>query len=328
MKNDMVDLLLNEPVGVIMACNIVKSSHEKLIKNNELKEFMGNALDAFIEDRVKTTAELVAQLSDVASGMRPIGGKRRQFYFACGKRVGNMSKGKFSTILSVSTLKKRLVLDPDLDIAHKAFVSNHDPLDPALEDAIGKLNGRPSIYRPNAKLGGSPNRPLFWITPSDNISKKRLRYRTYTALGNTIRDLLGLIHYKKGVPLVEIRIHGSKLQSLRHARPTFADAGGHRRFKIYTSSGRAKKKPAWGWTVDLHPFHLSGFSVDGAEERVVESACLGANLETEFQFCGFTDTTRGNTAKDNDAEFADRLLSDLTTLGLTYLRDELLRLFP
>ncbi|KJU85185.1 hypothetical protein MBAV_002623 [Candidatus Magnetobacterium bavaricum] len=326
-KNDIVDLLLKKPAGIIVACNIVKSLHEKLIDKNEVEEFMGNAIDAFMEDRVKTTKALVTQLSDVASGIRPIGGKRRPFFFACVNQ-GNIGKKKISTILTVSTLKKRLILDPDLDLAHNAFVSYADPLDPSLEDAIDNLNGRPYIYRPNAKLGGNPNRPLFWITPSKNIKKKRLRYRTYTALGNTIRDLLGLVHYKKGVPLVEIRIPGERLRGLQHASPTFADAGEHRRFKVYPDSSRARKKSGWGWTVNLEQFHSGSPGIDGVEERVVESTCLCANLEPELQYCGFTDTIRGNTAKDDDIAFANRLLSDVNRLGLTPLDNELLGLFP
>ena len=78
MKERMIDLLLSEPIGRIVVCNIIAALEENVIESDTLKAFLGNCIQAFTEDEVTTTKELVVQFEDVARGDRPITSGRRR----------------------------------------------------------------------------------------------------------------------------------------------------------------------------------------------------------------------------------------------------------
>ena len=323
MKERMIDLLLKEPIGRIVACNIFAALEENLIKRELLKTFLENCLQAFTEVTVLTTEDLIGQFEDVARGDRPIS-NRRQFLFACTKRTTAMTEdSEFSTVMEIGTLNGYLISDSALADGHASFVSNPDPTDPMLRDAIDLLNGRTDIYRSNAYLGGNPNRPLFWITPSEMLLAER-RDNSLENLGDAIRDLLGLIRYEDSIPLVELRIPGNRLRCQKHARPTFADAGTHRRFRIRPDTSRARQRSGWGCTVHLRLFANGNTNINGASERVVDPAALNADLDVEFEFAGFTETTRGNTIEDDDAAFAERVCYGINLSELKDFFEDLL----
>ena len=303
----MIDLLLAKPVGIIVACNILASLDEGLLSCTKVEEFLTKCLEAFKEDKVPTTEELIVQFEDVARGERPFSGSGgSMFVLACTKRTTSIKDDReFSTITEVGTFKEHLVLDSALADGHASFLSNPDPTDPALKDAIDKLNGRTDFYRPGARLGGNPARPLFWIVPTDRLSEERTKTRAED-LGDAFRDLLGLIHYEDKVPLVEICIPGDRMRSHKHARPTFADAGTNVRFRPYKDA-KHPKRSGWGCTVHLLRFVNGDKIIDGVPERVVEPIAFNSHLGVRFEFVGFTKTVRGNSAKDNHTAFYKRL---------------------
>lgn len=323
MKERMIDLLLSEPIGRIVVCNIIAALEENVIESDTLKAFLGNCVQAFTEDEVTTTKELVVQFEHVARGDRPrTSGRRRKFLLACTKRTPAITnRKKFSTVLAVSAVKKHLVSDSASLLGHASFGSNPDPTDPVLKDAIDRLNGRTDIYRPNARLGSNPYRPLFWIVPTKLLSTER-QNNSLENLGNAVRDRLGLIDYEENIPLVEIRIPGNRLQRRRHARPTIADAGSHRRFRIYPDASRSKQRSGWGWTVHLGRFARGDTIIDGAPERVVEPTDFNARLGAKLEFAGVTKTARGSIGDDDDATFAKRVCCGANRRSLkTFLLD-------
>jgi hypothetical protein len=67
----------------------------------------------------------------------------------------------------------------------------------------------------------------------------------------------------------------------------------------------------WGTTVDLGKFAAGEAIVDGLPERVISPVLL-RTITPEFRAVDWVTTTRGDTAKDSDAEFAKRLLKDVS----------------
>lgn len=309
MKERMIDLLLSKPLGRIFACNSLAAVGENVLTRKLLKDSLENCVQAFIEDKnnVGTTKRLVGLFEDVARGDRPItSSRRRKFLFASKKRTPTIKNAEFSNVMKVSVLSEHLVSDSALAHSHATFVSNPDPTDTKLKDALDRLNGRTDIYRFDASLGGNLDRPLFWIAPSDILSTVR-QNNSLEKLGDIVRDRLGLIDEEEDAALVEIRIPGNRLQRRTHARPTVADAGIHRRFRIRPDANRARRRSGWGWTVDLRRFANGDTIIDGAPERIVEPINFDTYLGAKLEFAGVIKTLRGNTAGDDDEAFAKRI---------------------
>lgn len=86
-------------------------------------------------------------------------------------------------------------------------------------------------------------------------------------------------------------------------------------------------------TVDLGKFAAGKAIVDGLPERVIPPVLL-RTITPEFRAVGWVTTTRGDTAKDSDTEFAKRLLKDVSkrllkdvSLSKSELNNEILKLF-
>jgi hypothetical protein len=217
-----------------------------------------------------------------------------------------------SYVLDAGRFKEHLVSDARVNDGHGFFLSNPDPADPELKRAIDSLNGRDDIFKPNAKLGGGKF-PLFWVCSTDTLSIKIAKHLT----GDGARDTLGLIHHGIGVALIEIRFPANKLVSVKWARPTYADAGIHSRFRTVNDDKTNPSISGWGCTVDLGRFAAGDPVLDGLPERVVEPLAFDRDLEAEFSFVGGTTLTRGLTAaKDDDETFAQRVLRRRTVADL------------
>lgn len=311
----MIGLLCSEPLGQIVGSNIVDARANNLVDDGMLKAFLENCVLSYTEDRVKTTEELVAQFIKTARGLLPQDPKtRRCFSFMCTKRTRAMATWReFSTVTELGTFKKHLVSDSAVK-GHASFLTNPDPADPMLAVAIATLNGRPGIYQRGARLGGGKN-AMFWIAPARKLEELRARL-TPQDLGDAVRDLLGLVHYEADRVLVEIRFPNEKVTSRRHARPTFADAGEHRRFRTLPDGAEARRRPGWGHTVDLKRLFRGDAVIDGIPERVVAPLEFDDSLNPRFEFAGASRTTRGSTSDDNDAAFASRILGSRTVANL------------
>lgn len=131
------------------------------------------------------------------------------------------------------------------------------------------------------------------------------------------RDLLGLVHRHEGTVLAAMHFQPSTLSACASARPTFADAGSHARFKTWPDSMAARNARSWGRTVDLRALDASHASLDGCPERIVASTDGGAlsNRATfEFELLGtIRQPSQGSVS---DAAFVQRLLSGRTVTEL------------
>jgi hypothetical protein len=305
LKAQMVDLLLKEPVGQIVAFNILASREKNLLSEKLLKNFLSYSLAAFTENKIANTEDLISQFEDVARGKRPINGSKKFFLFTCKRHAPSVTEtSTVSNVIELGTLKRNILKDSITVSGHGALLSNPDPTDPAIEYAINELNTISDKYRFGAKLGGNPKRPLFWITPS--IKKERL-VAISAKCADRVRDRLGLIHYENNNALVEIQIPGNVILGHESARPTFIEAVSHSRFRVSPDTIKAKKRSAWGWTVDLAKFADQLPQIDGLPERVVKPIDCNEDIGLKFRPIGCTTSSRGNGLQDNDVAFVKRL---------------------
>ena len=135
-----------------------------------------------------------------------------------------------------------------------------------------------------------------------------------SARAQRTRDLLGLVQHQEGAMLAAMHFQPPTLSACPSARPTFADAGCHTRFKAWPDDEAARQERRWGWTVDLDALSASAMSVDGCPERIAKSIdgdSLSDGAAFEFELLGTVQApaAQGDAA---DAPFARRLLNGRT----------------
>ena len=166
---------------------------------------------------------------------------------------------------------------------------------------IGRLGAGKSI-------GGRSG--SVWITGKSILDEE---LDGYEQPADRARDVLGLVHQKPRNVLVALHFPWSVTDKVRSARPTFMDAGDHRRFRAQAGARHRRRMAAWGHTVDLAKVSAKAKNVDGLPERICGEIDSGALAPTggKFSFTplGRVTTERGHDANthDNDAAFARRM---------------------
>lgn len=167
--DDVLNLLFQEPFGVIVGCSVVDCLDEALVDTPFVRDFLGAAEAAFNQEQPKTTTYLVGMLAKVARGELPVaalGTSSIARSFLCGCTVAAAPKyDTCSCVLAVGMFKRYLVSDANVNDGHAFFLSNPDPADPELERAIESLNGRDNIFKPDAKLGVAKSRYSGCVRP-------------------------------------------------------------------------------------------------------------------------------------------------------------------
>ena len=146
--------------------------------------------------------------------------------------------------------------------------------------------------------------PIAWLTPRPAFEARK---RAAASLADFARDFLGLIHHKTGQHLIALHVPASAVAQVATARPTFADAGRHRRFMAAAAGDPPPYQHAWGQTLDLDAFQDTGELADGAAERVcarIDTTHLGGK-SLQFEYLGRVVHTRGSFSA-TDGDFADR----------------------
>jgi len=316
LKKQMVDLLLSEPEGQIIAYNALATRDSKIVSEKLLKDFFSQCLNAYQEDKVTSTDDLISQFELVASGKRPIKGEKKIFLLKCDK-ISTLLNKKYesSNVIEFSTLKGYIINYSCSASGHGSILTNPDPTDPCFEESIKELNNITNKYQINAKLGGNSKRPFFWITNSNILVRKINKRADY------IRDILGLIHYEPSHILIEIKIPGRTIIKSKNARPTFMDALSHTRFRIKPDTVLARQRSAWGCTVDLNKLALKKKKIDGLPERIVNQVDCTEDLGLSFSYIGEVKTFRGDTVADDDIAFVKYLRRNV---NFTSLKQEIL----
>lgn len=263
-----------------------------------------------------------------------VGVKRPDFRFRCPKRRPRKQR-KFRELCSTApALVLREVIDDTTKHALAAqsihFTAN-DSSDWA-DDFVRTMMDIPDSLRTGRfGAGKSIGRPSgsVWITGKPILDEE---LAGYGQPADRARDVLGLVHRKPKKPpevLVALHFPWAVTDKVRSARPTFMDAGDHRRFRVQADARYRRRMAAWGHTVDLAKVSAKAKNVDGLPERVCGEIDSGALAPTGGKF-GFTPlgrvtTERGHDANthDNDAAFAQRMARGRTNRALA---DALLRI--
>lgn len=293
---DFVDLLLSDPAGQIVACNILHCCDEGLFAREKIEEILQLSLRQFANDTPESCLELL--------GLVEIEWQAYRFH---GPAI-TLDGDKLPNGGLYHVVRYDYFLDM-IDASHlnESGIVLKNPFDTVggllQVEALNRLSN--SVDRPfvaDAKLGGK----TLWLTPS-----KMARFGA-----DRLRDLLGLIQHGIGVPLVRIAISMASTHKILAYRPTFATAGTHRRFRHRPDT---ETPSGFGRAVDLarHSRKPVGSSVDGALEVVSEPQPLAA-LKISWECVGRTEfhgEYRARTTQDAlpstpnyDEKFVQRLL--------------------
>jgi hypothetical protein len=180
------------------------------------------------------------------------------------------------------------------------FIPMGSSMDPAIIEILKTVGS--GEFQP--RMGFSIGYPLVWITPRDAFDAV-IQGRSDKASDS--RDYLGLVHHQTNVHLIALHIPASAVKLVESNRPTFADAGQHRRFLV--SCLPASFAHDWGQTLDLAQLEEGSTVASGGAERVaarIQAQHL-AGLPLQFDYLGKVRSSRGM-GDATDVAFAEQLL--------------------
>ncbi|RYY26089.1 MAG: hypothetical protein EOP62_11450 [Sphingomonadales bacterium] len=193
-----------------------------------------------------------------------------------------------------------LALEADVPLPFSPMGGSSDP---ALLEILKRVPRGSFTPRHDFVLGY----PLVWITPRPEF-EQQLELSDHPA--DFARDHLGLVHRGSGQHLVAMHIPATAIDLVASARPTFADAGGHRRFLVLPEDTPPPFPQAWGQTLDLARFETIGNLASGGAERV----CARIHLDDlggqtiPYHYLGRLRETRG-VAAATDEDYAGCLVA-------------------
>ena len=313
----MVDGLLASVGGQVVACNVVAGIDNQLIDPALAKEvltWMGILGD---HQRYAGPAGLVRALDHLQTGeVSPdLAIAQPPDFRLRGDAKPTPFEVEVSCVLSVQVLGDLISDQDQVRLANEGFALPTSTAEfianPTVREWMSKpTSARTVRFNPGACLGR--RRSVVWFTPRAAI-EKTLKAKSDEDRAQRARDVLGLAHREAGALLAALHFPPATLAGCASARPTFADAAGHRRFKTWPDGATARKNRDWGRTVDLCALDASSPSLDGCPERVTKAADGGilGRGSFEFELLGAVRSSVG-AGKAADAAFAKRLADGLT----------------
>ena len=315
-----IDRMLQCTAGQIVACNIVAGIDNGLIDRSLPKEafdWLGR-LAAF-QPRYRGPGELVKALVVLRDGDFPESVKRLahppEFRLRGDPAIAPRDlRGDVSCILP-AWLLNRLIAPNDLErLRAEGLVLPSSTRGFRSAATIERWRRMPAVKRrvrfnPDAALGRRHS--VVWFTRRRNLAAA-LGHRGRRDRAQRARDSLGLVHHERGVVLAALHFPARIFERRTSARPAFADAADHRRFKTWPDGRRAQSDRRWGYTVDLHALDRGAASADGCPERVTREI-PGLDLPEagrfEVDLLGAVQETLGEGADD---AYAAHLLGALS----------------
>ena len=314
----MIDSLLQCTAGQIVACNVLAGVEHRLIDRAWAKDtlaWMGR-LGAHAE--YGTPEKLVGALRDLRDGQVAPGVAAR--YRLPEVRLSDAAAPspfpvEVSCVVPAHRLAGMVSHEDRLRLAREGLALPSTAAEFSANSTVNEWRNKPARERtvrlnPRGPLG---RQSVVWFTRRDIFVKT-----TTGTSGNhrvqEVRDKLGLIHHKAGTMLAALHFRRATLAGIASARPTFADAAHHRRFKTWPDEVGARRRRDWGTTVDLQALDAAATSVDGWPERVtkeINGAVLGEG-RFEFELLGPVPAPR-DTKGAADAAFAARLAGGRST---------------
>lgn len=319
-----IDRLLLCAAGQIVACNIVAGLENSLIDRQWVSEVL--ALLCALGDREEYAepVQFVRALDDLRTHTYPPGvslpAEQPDFRLHGNAAAPTPFEVEVSCVLSAWVLGKVMSSEDRERFAREGLAMPTSATDFLADSTIDEWRRRPAKARtaridPASSLGRQHS--VVWFTRRDAL-EEALAAEDARNLAQRTRDLLGLVHHQQGAMLSVIHFPPQTMSTCMSSRPTFADAGGHARFKTWPDGNAARRRRDWGTTVDLRTLDANAPSVDGCPERVTktfEGRMLSNNGTFEFNLLGAVQTLLGQ-GEDADAAFANRLMNGLTAADI------------
>ena len=328
-KREFVNKLVAKNLGRIVICNVVDGHAEGLLMKIDVKQYFEWWIDlcAHLESQSKKGSqsdnEVLAAMNTLRNGKYPrtfkAGEKRLDFRFRCPKRRPRKQRRFRELCSTVPAWVLRDVID-DTTKNELAAKSIHFPANDSsdwADDFVRTMMDIPDSLR-TGRLGAGKSigrSGIVWITGKPILDEE---LNGYEQPADRARDVLGLVHQEPPKVLVALHFPWAVMDKVRSARPTFMDAGDHRRFRAQADARHRRRMASWGHTVDLEKVSAKAKNVDGLPERVCGEIDSGALAPTDGKF-GFNPlgrvTTEGShdaNTHDNNAAFARRMANGRT----------------
>ena len=317
-----IDRMLQCTAGQIVACNIVAGIDNGLIDRSLPKEafdWLGR-LAAF-QPRYRAPGELVKALVVLRDGDFPASVKRLvhppEFRLRGDPAIAPRDlTGSVSCILP-AWLLNRLIAPDDLErLRAEGLVLPSSTRGFRSAAIIERWRRMPAVKRrvrfdPDVALGRRHS--VVWFTRRRDLDVA-LGRRDRRDRAQRARDSLGLVHHERGVVLAALHFPARIFEHRVSARPVFADAADHCRFRTWPDGRRARSSRRWGYTVDLRALDRGATSADGCPERVTREI-PGNDLPEdgwfELDLLGAVEEALGKDLDADDA-YAARLLGGLS----------------
>jgi len=310
-NHEFIDRLLQKPPNprwIIVLCNILDGldSKPKLYDDNFVREAVTWWREDFLlrlkamkpkenEDDLLETSLTILGTPGAPSGIKPSSPKP-DLRLKC--RTSAPTTSSYTNAMLAATFVLR-VLHPD----DQADLGGDGELGAGPKYFMGYAVSQKVRIQPGEGIG-KPGGIVFLAAFRDVAP-----LLTGATKANDVRDHLGLVHWEKNKAYVMLELNAGELTSLRQGRPTFVDAGSHRRFMAVASDPANQTKVDWGFTLDLDGFANTRTAVDGLPERVCERIEASNVSSIKLHPLGLvTAANRGMTPADDDEKYAKWLL--------------------
>ena len=295
--DEVIHALLRSPGGETVVCNIVDGIREGLVDRGfarEVLDWVGRL--AMAEKRA--SENLVGALDSVRDRDLPAemeGSRSAPDFRSRGCKVNRKGEldSEISCVVAASRLGQWIHPDDVEWLRTQGLIFPMRDGGPMVPEMIEAWRGRPASERqvrfnPGASLG----RPggVLWFTRRDCLTVAQRQGDQDPAQRS--RDVLGLVHQGTGIVLAAMHMPARFLQSVRFRRPTFVDAGSHRRFKTWPDGARARQDRAWGFTTDLAKVE--------SEKECVDGCCRAGDAIDLGRILGRRRNVRGRAARGGD----------------------------
>ena len=293
---ELVDNLMKHDRGKIIVCNVLLGLRHKLYD----EEFVRALFDwwsavaeysADIQGKVSISdlppIKLIGSLDLLLFEPLPNdfrSGQRRPDFSLVRKSVSKIDFDYYLTVIPHDIFWDYLVNESD----HKKFAAKYPG---AIQNDNAKVAKTYEIGLQRSQTIGNPKKPL-WLTLWAEVMPTHPD-------ADSVRDLLGIAHFGQGTKLIAVKLPRDELGATaagNMARPSFADAGSHSRFKNGACTTAKRKRSAWGHTANLKTLIVHGKVADGAVERVCKSPSTDDIKEIQFANLGPLSSTHDEIA--------------------------------
>ena len=310
------------PRGLVVVCNVLSGLNDGLFDSHFVRQVFDwwhgclmHQLQAIDESFFPLTPEQFEK--EVLDALNVLlfapkdpsfraGSLKPDFLLACMRKPpADPVRGSYCSVMEVQGLIYHLMLTADRRRlgAGRGVLIGGVPGSDEVDAFI--LAGENSIALRAGSTLGNPH-GVFWATPTVGLR----RGMDPASAADRLRDVLGLVHLGEGRALTAIYFPAATVAPGESARPTFADAGGHRRFRARADRSDHRRQVTWGYTICLSRLASGERRIDGRRERVSRPIPTSRVGSVRVLPLGNTLVTRGYDrpgAVDDDKSFAERL---------------------